>query len=110
MWSPRSWAPGWRSPGLRLPEFASAMGLGLGTESLLAKGTQLCRTSALLAMLCSVPSTCGHVVGTHRRLGWMHPEPFEAEFLGGGQGLVGKIPSEPGRDLPEVASSLGESS
>lgn len=69
------------------------MGLGLGTESLLAKGTQLCRTPALLTVLCSVPGTCGHVVGTHRCLGWMHLELFEAGFLGGvGVALGGKDP------------------
>lgn len=92
MWSPASWAPGWRSPGLGLPEIALAMGLGLGTESLPAKGTQLCRTPAFLAMLCSEPSTRGCVRGTHRRLGGMHLEPFEAGFLGEGEGLVGRIP------------------
>lgn len=88
------------------------MGLGLGTESLLAKGTQLCRTPALLAVLCSVPGTCGHVVGTHRCLGWMHLELFEARFLGGvgGGAWWEGSPSELCRDLPEVASSLRESS
>lgn len=32
------WAPSWRSPGLRLPEFALAMGLGQGGTALWGRG------------------------------------------------------------------------
>lgn len=34
------WAPTWSSSSLRLPEFTLVAGLGLGTKSLLARGTR----------------------------------------------------------------------
>lgn len=43
-------------------------------------------TPTLLTVLCPVPNTCGHVVGTHRCLEQMNLELLEAEFP---KGLVG---------------------
>lgn len=78
------WAPSWRSPGLRIPEFALVIRLGLGTKSFLGRGTQLTvgegGTPALLTVLCPLPNTCEHVVGTHRCLEQMNLELLEAGF------------------------------
>lgn len=82
MW--KSQAPSWRSSGLRLPEFALVMGLGLGTKSLLARGTQICVGGGgmltLFTVLYPVPNTCGHVMGTHTCL-VCTPELLKAESL-----------------------------
>lgn len=70
-----SQTPSQRSPGLRLPELTLVMGLGLGTKSLLASGTQLCvgvgGPLALLAVLCPIPNPRGHAVG-HSQISGVH--------------------------------------
>lgn len=94
------WAPTWSSSSLRLPEFTLVAGLGLGTKSLLARGTRPVGVGLRPCWLCC-PQYPAHA-GMRWALagiwaGGGGPELSEVESPGC---LRGEVPAESSRDLP----------